>query len=224
MTDAGALLLALQHGDSAFPSGGFAFSWGLETLKADGFVRDGAGVAAFARSQLTHRWATSDRVFLRRAAHAPADLERLVALDRELEALTLPAEMREGSRRAGRSLLRAHAKLVTPGVAAYQTAVKGGDAYGHLPIAQAVAWSGAGLAVLEVETVAAFTLASGITQAAIRLAILGPLEAQALLADLREDITALLDQPVPDQPHAFTPAAEIAVMRHETGDARLFAT
>ncbi|MEM7122875.1 MAG: urease accessory UreF family protein [Pseudomonadota bacterium] len=224
MTDASALLVALQHGDSAFPSGGFAFSWGLETLKADGLVRDAAGVVAFARSQLAFRWATSDRVFLRRAAQAPDDLEHLVALDQEVEALTLPAEMRAGSRRAGRSLLRAHAKLATPGVAAYQASVKSGDAYGHLPVAQAVAWSGAGLGLPEVETVAAFTLASGITQAAIRLAILGPLEAQALLADLREDITVLLDQPVPDLPHAFTPAAEIAVMRHETGDARLFAT
>ena len=224
MTDAGALLIALQHGDSAFPSGGFAFSWGLETLKADAMVGDAAGVAAFARSQLRHRWATSDRVFLRRAAQAPDDLERLVALDRELEALTLPAEMRDGSRRAGRSLLRAHAKLETPGVAAYQAAVKSGEAYGHLPIAQAVAWSGTGLALPDIETVAAFTLASGITQAAIRLAILGPLEAQALLAGLRQDISVLLDQPAPDQPNAFTPAAEIAVMRHETGDARLFAT
>lgn len=224
MTDVSALLIALQHGDSAFPSGGFAFSWGLETLKADGMVRDAAGVAAFARSQLSHRWATSDRVFLRRAAQTPDNLERLVTLDREVEALNLPAEMRDGSRRAGRSLLRAHAKLETPGVAAYQAAVKRGDAYGHLPIAQAVAWSGAGLALADIETVAAFALASGITQAAIRLAILGPLEAQSLLANVRQDITALLDQPVPDQPNAFTPAAEIAVMRHETGDARLFAT
>ena len=224
MTDARALLIALQHGDSAFPSGGFAFSWGLETLKADSLVNDAAGVASFARSQLAHRWSTSDRLFLRRAVEVTDDLDRLASLDREVEALTLPAEMREGSRRAGRSLLRAHAKLETPGVLAYQAAVKRGEAYGHLPVAQGVAWSGAGLALAEIETVAAFTLASGITQAAIRLAILGPMEAQALLAGLREDITALLDQPVPDRPNAFTPAAEIAVMRHETGDARLFAT
>ena len=60
MADAAGLLLALQMGDSAFPSGGFGFSWGLETLKADGLVRDGAGVTAFATAQLTRRWASAD--------------------------------------------------------------------------------------------------------------------------------------------------------------------
>jgi urease accessory protein len=101
--------------------------------------------------------------------------------------------------------------------------VRDGKALGHLPIAQAVAWTGTGMAPQEVETVAAYTLASGIAQAAVRLSLLGPIEAQRLLTAMRQEIAGLLEEPVPDRPHAFTPAAEIAVMRHETGGARLFA-
>ena len=57
----------------------------------------------------------------------------------------------------------------------------------------------------------------------VRLALIGPVEAQAMIAALRQVIAAVLARPCPERPHAFVPAAEIAVMRHETGDARLFA-
>lgn len=222
MADAGSLLRSLQMGDSSFPSGGFAFSWGLETLKADGLVTNGEGVEAFARSQLRWRWATSDRYFLRCAAPA-GEIEALATLDREVESMTLARELRDGSRRAGRSLLRAHQTMATPRVEAYRSAIAEGTALGHLPVAQGVAWSGAGMETVELEAVSAYVLGAGIAQAAIRLALFGPLEAQTMLYSLRKDMTELLAQEPPERPHAFTPAAEIAVMRHERGDARLFA-
>jgi len=223
MTDAGALLTALQHGDSAFPSGGFAFSWGLETLKTDGLVTGADGVQAFLLGQLARRWASSDRYFLDKACGSAGDIAALAALDAEVEAMALASELREGSRRAGRALLRAHAELATPGVPAYHAAVRDGRALGHLPVAQAVAWTGVGLAAADVAAVSAYTLAAGIAQAAIRLSLLGPLQAQGLLSQARREIASILAEPVPDRPHAFTPAAEIAVMRHEAGGARLFA-
>lgn len=222
MAEAESLLIALQMGDSAFPSGGFAFSWGLETLKADRMVTDAAGVAAFVRTLLGRRWATAERPVLRGAVGA--DPARLGALDREVEAMTLAAELRECSRRAGRSLLRAHARLATPGVAGYREAIAEGRALGHLPVAQAVAWTGAGMTADAVEALSAWTLVAALGQAAVRLALIGPLQAQAMLAGLRPEIADLLATPCPERPHAFTPAAEIAAMRHETGEARLFAS
>lgn len=223
MIESARLLLALQMGDSAFPSGGFGFSWGLETLKADGLVRDGAGVVDFARTQLRRRWATADRPVLRRAAAAPGDLAMLGAIDREVEAMTPAAELRSGSRRAGRALLRSHGSLGTPGAAAYLSEIRGGRALGHLPVAQGVVWTGAGLSLGEAEAVSAFALIAGIGQAAVRLALMGPAESQAMIAALRPDMAQLLASAVPAKPHSFAPLAEIAAMRHETGDARLFA-
>lgn len=223
MVDAAGLLLALQMGDSAFPSGGFGFSWGLETLKADGLVRDGEGVTAFATAQLTRRWASADRPVLRAALAAPGDIDSLGRLDREVEAMSLASEQREGSRRLGRALVRSHATMGTPGAAAFQAAQRSGRVLGHLPVAQGVVWGGAGLAREAAEAVSAFTVAAGIGQAAVRLALIGPVEAQAMIGALRQVIAGVLARPCPEHPHAFVPAAEIAVMRHETGDARLFA-
>ncbi len=222
MTAVRDLLAALQMGDSAFPSGGFAFSWGLETLASDGLVRDRDGVAAFASGQLRRRWATADRVFLRRA-HDAGRADRLAAIDREVEAMTPPAALRDGSRRAGRALLRAHAGLGGEAVAAYRRAIARGEALGHLPVAQAVAWKAAGLDRAAAEAVSAFALASGVAQAAVRLALIGPIEAQAMLAELRAEIAGTLDRAPPRTPRAFTPVAEIAAMRHETAPGRLFA-
>ncbi|EGH21042.1 urease accessory protein UreF, partial [Pseudomonas amygdali pv. mori str. 301020] len=39
------LLLALQQADSFFPGGAVAWSWGLETLLADGYLGNGEVVA-----------------------------------------------------------------------------------------------------------------------------------------------------------------------------------
>lgn len=222
MTDIRALLAALRMGDSAFPSGGFAFSWGLETLVEDGKVNDGAGVLAFVRSQLQNRWATADRVMARRAAETCCD-EEWSDLDRMLDAMTLASELRAGSCQAGRALLRAHAGLGNPAALSWRRLVAEGRARGHLPVVQGAVWAGSGLTMEVLETLSAWTLASGIAQAAIRLALTGPLEAQAILAEVADDIAGILAAPPPDEPHAFTPLADIAVMRHERGAVRLFA-
>ena len=90
--DSRALLAALQHADSFFPSGAVSFSWGLEALRADGLVRTADDVALFIAALLRHRWATGDRPLLA-AAHAAGDnLEAVRALDQLQEALALAHE------------------------------------------------------------------------------------------------------------------------------------
>ncbi len=222
MTDIPILLATLRMGDSAFPSGGFAFSWGLETLVEDGKVRDGAGVLEFARNQLRNRWATTDRVMARRAAGTGCD-EEWSDLDRMLDAMTLASELRAGSCQAGRALLRAHAGLGNQAARRWRRLVADGRARGHLPVVQGAVWAASGLRVEVLETLSAWTLVSGIAQAAVRLSLMGPLEAQEILGEVTDDITGILAAPPPDEPHAFTPLADIAVMRHERGELRLFA-
>ena len=49
MYDAAAALALLQYGDSAYPAGGFAFSWGVEGLAADGYLDGREGLDGHAR-------------------------------------------------------------------------------------------------------------------------------------------------------------------------------
>lgn len=224
MTEPGTLLASLQFGDSFFPGGGTAFSWGLETLAADGAVASAADLERLIAGQLTHRWASCDRPALAAAHAACGDLDAVLALDRRLEAMALARELREGSRRAGAALLAVHEKLGTPGAGAYRRLVRSRRAPGHLAVAQGLVWRGAGLAEPMASALAAHSLCVGLLGAAVRLGIAGPIEAQRILAALRPLVARLVAQPPPvGRISAFTPQAEVAAMRHETAATRLFA-
>jgi urease accessory protein len=224
MTDTSALLLALQHADGQFPGGGFAFSWGLEGLFADQrLTRDDLG--AFIGGQLRHRWGGFDRPVIARAHEVADDRDALADLDSLVEAWSLAAPQRDGSRRAGAALLGLHARLGTPGAADYRRRVTMGSAYGHLTVVQGVVWRGIGLPIGTAQAVSAYIFAAGLATAAIRLGAASHMDAQHALTALRPAIAAMLDQPVPPLTalHAFSPLAEIAMVRQGRKAMRLFA-
>lgn len=225
MLDSAQLLASLQHADSFFPAGGIAFSWGIETLAGDGHLPTAQVLQSCISGQLTWRWNTLDRVYLEAAYAAGADHDRLCELDQELEACMLARESREGSRRAGGALLLVHERLATPGATAYRQRVVAGSAPGHLPVVQALVWRGVGLSSTAAASVSAYAACVGMIGAALRLGVLGHLASQQILTQLRPQIESLLAAPsLPTaQAHAFTPAAEIAMMRHEVQQSRLFA-
>ena len=225
MQSPGERLALLQHGDSFFPSGAISFSFGLETLSEDGRIDSAPAVASFLEAQLQARWATFDRGALVAAHRAAPDSAAVARVDALLEAATLATELREGSRRAGRALLKVHADLGTAGAGAYRALVAKGEASGHTAAVQGLVWRGAGLDVTAAETLSAHTFATGILGAAIRLGLFGHIGAQRILQDARDLVVRLLQEPAPDLDDlcASTPEAEIAVMRHETAATRLFA-
>lgn len=225
MTTAEVLLASLQNADSFFPSGGVSFSWGLETLIADGAVSGAEQVEAYVEGQLRYRWATCDRVALITAVRAAGDILRLQDIDAELDAMTLAMELRGGSKRAGVSLLTVHERLGTPGAAQYRTAIRMGKAHGHLPVVQGLLWRGAGLSETAVEAVSAHIFCVGMLGAALRLGSIGHIQGQETLLRMRPVIAELLGVPAlpMEEISACAPAGEIAAMRHEVQSARLFA-
>lgn len=223
MTDSGQLLAAIRFGDSTFPSGGFAFSSGLEGSHRDGLVLDEADVSAFAAEQLDGRWHRCDRVLMRQAwtARDPATADDLA------ETLAVMSVLREASRRAGAATLATFASILDtapdPTVVDYRDRVLAGSAPGHLPVAQAVCLRAAGLTLSTAETVAAWQVLSGITGAALRLGIVGHLGAQRVTTALTPVVLDLLSRPPRGAPAAFTAYADIAAQRRSDG-ARLFAS
>ena len=226
MTGAAGLLAVLQHGDSFFPSGSLAFSWGLETLRNDGLIQNAEDVEWFVVDQLRHRWATMDRPVLVAAHRAADDLESVVAIDRLVEAMSLAREARDGSRRAGAALLSVHQSLGTEGASAYQKWVKARRAWGHLAVVQGLVWHGAGLDEMAASAVSGHTLCVGLLGAALRLGVIGHIDSQRSLARLRNEIVEVLAAPAPalEDLGVCTPETDIAAMRHETEKTRLFIT
>jgi len=223
--DSRALLAALQHADSFFPSGTVSFSWGLEALRSDGLVRTADDVALFIAALLRHRWATGDRPVLAAAHTAGDDLEAVRALDHLQEAMALAHELRAGSRRMGAALLGVHARLGTRNAASYRAWVLADQAPGHVAVMQGLLWRGIGLDLEIALTIGAHGFCVGLIGAALRLGLIGHVEGQRCLASLHDLIAEALKSPLPnlDEISTFGPACDIAFMRHEVQPGRLFA-
>lgn len=223
-TEGAALLSALQFADSFFPGGGVGLSWGLEQLRADRELAEAGEVAVFVEGQMTQRWSAFDAPALSAAWHANGDLARLQEIDALLEAMTLAQELREGSRRAGGAMLSVHAKLGGASAQAFRAGVLAGDTPGHLAVVQGLVWHAAGVPEPACRAMSAHLLATGLVSAALRLGVIGHLQAQAALNQVRPVTARLLEQPVAalEDIAAFTPATDIASMRHETADSRMF--
>jgi urease accessory protein len=224
MTGEAALLAALQHGDSFFPSGTFSFSWGLETLIADGAVASAADVRRFVEGQLTSRWATCDRPALVATYRAADALAEVASVDDKLDTLALSRELREGGRRSGGALLDVHSSLNTPQAGAYRDLVRAGAAPGQLAAVQGLVWHGVAVSEEAACAISAHVICTGFVGVAIRLGLISHIAAQRILTGLRPVICELLAEPVLpfDMAGAYVPAAEIAMMRHETGRVRMF--
>jgi urease accessory protein len=225
MFDVETTLALMQFGDSAYPAGGFAFSWGVEGLAADGLLNNRVDLDGFIAEHLEFRWNTMDRPLLGRAYRA-VNLAAVARIDLHAEASTPAAPMRDGSRRAGRALLGVSARLGGALALGYREWLAGDARLGHLPVAQAIAYRDAGLTLYSAEVVSGWTLVNGLVSAATRLGVIGHVEAQQCLTAARATLTALLAEEIAEDmaPSSFTPLIDIAVSRGRSRETRLFTT
>ncbi|MFO1108091.1 MAG: urease accessory UreF family protein [Bradyrhizobium sp.] len=218
-------LRALWQADGTFPSGSFAFSWGLEGVLALRPDMPAGELAQLVATIMRHRWATFDRIALLRAFRAGGDLAAIGIVDREVEASTLIAPLRDGSRRNGASFLTAHARLGNELAGRLRDAVRAGDCLGHIAVMQGAIWFAVGLDEKLAQVTSGYSVVSGLITAAIRLGAIGVLRGQGVLGDCLPLIEQLAAEPVPEDAdlESFLPFLDIASARHEQADLRLFA-
>ena len=228
------LLAALQLADSFFPSGMYAHSQGLESMVAHGWVTEADGVEHYLRNLLVGSILPCDGVALlgaHAAAHAQ-DLATLTEIDRHLNAMKLPGELRQASGHAGRRILDESASLLE-GQAGSSICAE----FRQLAAAQRTPGTGAvalgvvaNAAEINAETALLMfchSFAVGILGAAQRLMPLTHSQAQQILKSLHEPTAGMAAEIATRHWHdmtSFTPLADIASMRHETDEMRMFAS
>jgi urease accessory protein len=225
-----AFMTALQLADSAFPTGMYAHSHGLEGMITRGWVRTAAEVEEFLSSQCVWALLPADGVALLHAHRCTTigEAATIAAIDRRLHAMRLPAELRAASTQVGRRLLTETAHFADhPTLAAYHALVRQGQTPGGAAVAFGVA-----CAALEVhETIALLASVHSYLNselgAALRLMPLSHRDTQAMLRRLQGvvagELPALRTRDWREMT-SFTPQLDIAAMLHETDDLRMFAS
>jgi urease accessory protein len=219
------ILGALWQADGTFPSGSFAFSYGLEGAITLQHPLQAHDFAQLITSTIRHRWASFDRVAVVRAFRTEGDLHAIANLDLEVEASTLFAALRLGSRRNGGSFLASHARLGNELAIRLREAVRAGECLGHIAVMQGAIWRSVGLNEPLAQLTSGYSVASGLVTAAVRLGAVGVLQGQAVLRDSLPLIEQLAAEPVADiaEMQSFVPFLDLASARHEQADLKLFA-
>ncbi|WP_155300125.1 urease accessory protein UreF [Deinococcus kurensis] len=212
------LLRLLQLSDSAFPTGAYAFSDGLETLTQRGEVRTADDLTAFLRGQLTHGWGAQDAPAC--ALAWGADPATLAEVDDLLDDLKLVAGPRAASTRVGANLRRAATHLWPERAAALPATRHHATTFGAL---------GYALGAARTETVTAFVSGwlLGRATSATRLMKLGGLDAQRCAAQCEAAAQRCLQAALhasPDDLGGFSPLLDLAAHEQAALDQRLFQT
>ena len=221
------LIQGLRFVDSFFPSGGFAFSSGLEAAVKDGAVHDGKELARYVEDLLLHGLSQREAVAVA-VSHQAAVLGRLepaVKVDRELERLKIGRDSRLASRQMGRQVMKAAAEQFHDGrlLRDYRMAIEEGRTPGHVPVAIGITLAACGWSCQDTVAAYLYQTAQGFVSAAMKLLPVGQQEGQQLLAQWGPLIAELSRRTKPREAlTSWSPVQDIYAMRHARLESRLF--
>jgi urease accessory protein len=216
----------LQTSDALFPTGAYSHSLGFEEFARLARVRDELGLREFVELHVLPVLRELELPYLRFAHECADDLGALCAVDREISAWKLARETREASTSIGRRRLAAlRAVNDQPRYADFAAAVARGEARGHHLTVCAIQAEGEGFPLSAALGAYFYQSVAGVCSAALKLIRIGQDGCQRVLrhalAHAEATIAASLDV-TRDKAGYFDPMLEIASMRHEISDERLF--
>jgi urease accessory protein len=210
-----------QLADSAFPSGGLAHSAGLEAAVQFGEVGDASSLRAFVSASLLQ------------SARAAAPFAVAVArggdiadLDRRHDALMANAVANRASREQGRGFLGAACRsLGLPTLIELRRRAREESLPLHWPVALGATCGALGLRDIQVARLMLFLTLRGVLSAAVRLGVVGPIEAQSLQFSLGSEADKLAARAVcwdVEDAAQTSPVIELLQGAHDRLYSRLF--
>ncbi|MFL5283611.1 MAG: urease accessory protein UreF [Rhodopila sp.] len=214
-TDCAALLHLLAWLSPAFPTGGFAYSHGLEWAVEAGDISDGSSLLVWLTDVLAHGSGRSDTILLRHARRSAADPASLRAIADLGLAATPSRERRDETLNQGRAFVLA----VQPWI--------GTPLPADLPYPVAVGAAAGQHAIAEEAVAASFlqAFAANLISAAVRAVPLGQTTGLRVLAALEPVVIATMEKTHDaklDDIGGCAFRSDLAAMRHEAQYTRLF--
>lgn len=225
--DTVSLLNGIRFVDSFFPSGGYAFSSGLEAAVQGGAVRNAEDLSRYVTDFLQGGIGTREAVAVGVAQQAAAKNTLLMALDadRELEAMKTGRESRLASRQMGRQVIRVASEQAQgpPILRDYRAVMESDRTPGHLPISLGLTLGAFGWNRREAVAAYLFQVVTGWVSASFKLLPIGQREGQELLErwlPLIVELSRAVETKA--EMTSWAPVQEIYAMRHSQLTTRLF--
>lgn len=225
--DTRALLEGLRFTDTFFPSGGYAFSSGLEAAMQGGAVKDSNQLGRYVEDLLCGGMSRREVVALKVANRAGATgvVTKAIEVDLDLEATKIGRETRVASRQMGRQILKIATDQLRdkPVVDDYCAAVEADRTPGHLAVSFGLTLGACGWKTQEAAAAFLYQTAVGFVSAAMRLSPLGQFEGQRVLGEwlpVIDRISREVDETM--LMSSWSPIQDIYAMRHGRLEWRLF--
>ncbi len=220
------LLQGLRFVDSFFPSGGYAFSSGLEAAVQGGAVKDATQLAAYVEDLLHGGMSRREAVAACVASQAGASgsAANAMAVDHELDGMKLGRDGRLASRQMGRQVMKIAAEQLEGKMILknYLAAMEREEAPGHLPVCLGLTLGACGWKGEEAVAAYLYQTATGFVSAAMRLMPLGQREGQNLIEGWLPLIYRISREAKPEPLLSWSPVQDIYGMRHGSLEWRLF--
>jgi urease accessory protein len=218
----------LQAGDSFYPTGSYAHSFGLEGLVQAGVVRDRETLRTYLFSSALPALRHTDLPLAAHAwrAFATPDWDEIRELSHLSSALRTARESRTASENIGRQRAELVARLhAAPLATAYLQRVTTGSWPCSAAVSAALEGRVLGAPLTAVLAGVTYANVASLLSAAMKLLRIGQNGAQSLLTETLNAAPALIaaaEQTPRDEIGWFNPWLDIAAARHETADARMF--
>ena len=220
------LPILLQANDTLFPTGGYAHSFGFEEfarargLKTEGDLRE------FVETSILPALEHQELPYLRFAFEAVGDLGAICAIDREISAWKIARELRDASTQiGGRRLAALRAVNDRTLYRDFAGAIAARQTPGHHLTVCALQAAGESFPLPAALAAYVYQAVSGVCSASLKLLRIGQEGCQRVLRRALEaapEVVARSQAVERDRAGFFDPLLEIAAMRHEFANERLF--
>ncbi len=227
-TKLGSLIEILHITDPTLPIGGFSHSNGLETYVQQNLVKNMASTQEFVESMLKNNYKFNDGLAVKLAYDFTLEnnLDQILKLDRESNALKAPREVREGSQKLGMRLIKIYHQLLDdPFLNTINDLILEKKMHGHYAVIYGIITALLKLDKEKATCAFLYNAAVGIITNAVKLVPLGQTDGQQIIYNVQpliENLTLEIMELERDMHGVCNAALDIKCMQHEHLYSRLY--